>query len=509
MKPLFDIYEETLETSPDRTAIIIGDKSASFRQLRESTDLYARALHGVGVRKGDRVALLMYNMIEQVSLLMACFRLGAIAIPMNYASRYPEVAGCLRHNGAKILVADDRLHSEAPGESDQLPSLERVCLIPGAGDLCWSAVIANAPETIPWPRIEPQDACVIMYSSGSTGRPKGSMHTHESLLTSAETGAPFIHLDRSSRFLLTSGFCHGTGLKLGLLACLKAGATSIFLEHFTPEAFLEAQARYRPTHVFAPPALVRQILEHPLSAAADYSSLLCFFTGGDMSGRSLEELFSERTGQELRNLIGITEMSMWATTPPDRKTRRGSLGLKVDGLEVRLVDTQGRDIQTGATGEILLRGRSMMSGYWNDPDLTASTIVNGWLHTGDLGSQDADGYYFFQGRLKTIIVRGGQNIQPTDVEDVLDAHPGVACSAVVGVPDEMWGEAVHAFVVVNPECAALPSAEELQAWTEARLSSYRVPERFWFVLSLPLNPNGKVDRRQLKAMAVQSRLNQT
>jgi acyl-coenzyme A synthetase/AMP-(fatty) acid ligase len=266
---------------------------------------------------------------------------------------------------------------------------------------------------------------------------------------------------------------------------------------YDTSGFLDLVGKHRPTHVVAVPSEVREMLHLLKDRTVDFSSLKTFRCGGDTVTTELVEKFKAVTGVEISQCYGSTECEECCINPPYGKKKPGSIGMPIHGTELRIMDPEGRDLPPGVEGEMAIRSEAMMTGYWNDEENTRKAFIDGWFRTGDLARRDDEGYFFFTGRKKLIIVKGGGNIAPAEVENVLNSHPSVRVSAVIGAPDEALGHVVHAFVVVDREMSPSLTAGELAEFAGRRLSAFKVPDRWTFVESLPLNSIGKVDRKKL------------
>ncbi len=274
------------------------------------------------------------------------------------------------------------------------------------------------------------------------------------------------------------------------------------MKSWSPVGFLDLIEKHRPTHVAAPPSEARELLALPRAREMDWRSIKTFACGGDVVTMDLLEKFYALTGFEMIQGYGCTECEGCCMSPPYGKIKRGSMGLPIHGTRMRLIDVEGKDVPQGRTGEIVIRSKAVMAGYWDDPANTAKAFINGWLRTGDLARQDEEGYFFFVGRIKNIIVKGGSNIAPAEVEKAIAAHPSVEACGVVGDPDPALGQVIHAFVVLkaNPDATRL-TPEELAAFVGTKLSPLRVPDCWTFVPELPRTTLGKIDRKQLAALS--------
>jgi acyl-CoA synthetase (AMP-forming)/AMP-acid ligase II len=348
---------------------------------------------------------------------------------------------------------------------------------------------------------------MILYTSGSTDKPKGVTHTHRSILATATGRAATQRLTADDISLAATAICHA-GAALGVtFPTLYAGGTVVILEESDPDLFLDATVAHRPTRSLLLPAQLLDVVHAPRAKADDFRSFREVECGGDQISPVLYTAFAKVADLQLNQAYGMTECEGVSMNPASGPIKRGSVGVPREGIEVRIVTArehpEGVDVAAGETGEIWVRGDSVMKEYWDDPVNTAAVFVDGWLRTGDLGRRDNDGYVFFQGRIKEIIIKGGSNIAPGEVEDVLNADPAVELSGVVGAPDERLGSIVHAFIELKHGLAAPPSEQDLKAFAAERLAAYKVPDRWTFVAALPRNSVGKIDRHALHVLATQ------
>jgi long-chain acyl-CoA synthetase len=339
---------------------------------------------------------------------------------------------------------------------------------------------------------------LILYTSGSTGRPKGAVHTHRSLLVTGELCTQdFEETFRDvvkPRGLVMTPLMHASGLYV-LLASIRLGEPCVLLPTFDPAAILDALERYRCTITLALPAMMQFILEEQVRRPRDVSCLRVIFAGGDSVPVALQDRVREVMGVTMIEGLAQTETGP-SIVNPVKAPRPGSLGVVDRGVEVRVVDWAGNAAPEGDAGELLVRSPAVCSGYWNNPDATAESLRDGWFSTGDLVSRDPDGYYWFRGRLKEIIIRGGSNISPQEVEEALYTHPAILEAAVLGVPHDVWGEVVVAVVALREGATA--SEDEIRRHASQVLADYKVPERVHFLPALPKGATGKVQRKALQ-----------
>jgi long-chain acyl-CoA synthetase len=474
-----DLLHRHAQRQPGKPAVLTAERGITYGELDDSVSSLARRLLERGLRPGDRVAVHSSNSVETAQLLLAVFRAGLIAVPINVRLKAPEIAHILEHAGVRICFSEAALAPRAKG-------VEVVSELP---DLAGAAG--------PLPEVDPDRPAAILYTSGTTARPKGVVHTHRSLFESAclLTPDPVGHGDT---VLAITQLAHISGL-LCILPALQQGASVVLLRGFDPGAALDLIERFHCTYTLALPAMLQFIAEEQARHPRDVSSLRNVLAGGDTVPVSLQHRVYNLFGTGVREVYGMTE-SVPVVLNPASAIRTGSMGLPISGLSILLADLRGREAGEGETGEIRVSSPANCAGYWNDPEATAQLICDGWLRTGDLASRDADGYYWFKGRLKQLIIRGGSNISPQEVEEALYQHPAVMEAGVIGAPDPVYGEVPVAFVA--PRAGHVLNEDELRAHAWELLSDYKIPERILFVEALPKGLTGKVDRRYLRDMLI-------
>ncbi len=473
------------ERQPSKAAVRTADRSITYADLDNSVACLARHLLDRGLRPGDRVAVHWSNSIEIVQLLLAAFRAGLIAVPINLRLKAPEIAYMFEHSSTRICFSEPALAAVAE-EARSGGALEIVTQLP--------AVTANPG---PLPKVDPALPAVILYTSGTTARPKGVTHTHRSLFETALLWAS-LPAGPDDTVLPITQLTHASGL-IHLLVALHQGATRVLLRTFDPTAALDLIERFRCTHVWGLPAMLQFVVEEQARRPRDVSSVRSAGAGGDTVPAALQRRFQDVFAIQLREGYALTE-SCLVTFNPLADIRTGSIGPAAPGVDVRLVDLHGQDVPTGETGEILVRSPANCVGYWNDPAATARLFEDGWLHTGDLASCDEDGYYWFKGRLKQIIIRGGSNISPQEVEEALHRHPAVLEAGVVGAPHPVYGEVPVAGVALRAGHSV--NEDQLRAHARKLLADYKVPERVFFLAEVPKGLTGKVDRRSLRDILI-------
>ncbi|HOD40298.1 MAG TPA: class I adenylate-forming enzyme family protein [Candidatus Wallbacteria bacterium] len=496
------VYRKSLETAPDRTAVAFEENKWTFRELDADVGTRVDKLEKMGVKKGDRVLIFLENRLEMVSIYMALFRIGAIAVPVVEFCKAADVAYNCNHCLASAIITSRNLKPVIEQALNEISGIEFVYVIDEKSEdaSCVRFKPCGSKGCDAAGSFDMRDPAVIMYTSGSTGRPKGVTHTHYSLYNSTLIRCETLKHTSGDTYFLPVPIARGAGLTNALLPMLLAGGTSVFLRKYSDEKFLSVINEYKPTHAAAMPSQLWELLENPMTAKTDFKTIRYFFSGADFVPANLEKLFYERTGIELKVGFGMTECGGCIISPPFEKHKPGSLGKPVCGVEAKIIGEDGSELADGETGELVIKTKALMRGYWNDEQNTAAMIRNGWIYTGDLARRDDDGYFFFTGRKKFLIIRKGMNISPGEVEEVLNLHPAVRFSGVAGLPDGNYGEKVHAFIVLK-EKAAPPDACELTEFASKKLAAHKVPAGYTFVESLPITEGDKVDRKKLREIA--------
>src|SRR5437016_1474233 len=444
----------------------------------------ARALVAAGVRPGDRVALLVPNSLACAETLLAAATAGAAAVPINLRWTASEVDHLLADAEPRLLVAaEERVRALGP-------------LAHCAPLLSPDALLASGP--LP-PPPAPDDTALILYTSGTTGRPKGAMLTHRNLLSNARRIAGWLRLGPRDRVLTVMPLFHANAIVIGTLVPLCAGGSAVIAERFRAAEFWASVDRHRPTPAGTVPTMLALLLGEPAPPAAlARGSLRFLLTGSAPVPADLLLAFERRFGVPVIEGYGLTECTWRATfNPIDGRRRPGSCGVPLAPL--RIVDSDERDVPPGTVGEILLRGPHVMQGYFRAPEASARAMRGGWLHTGDLGRLDDDGFVHIAGRASELVIRGGENIYPREVEETLLGHPAIAEAAVVGAPDPLYGEVVWAFVASRPEMSV--DAATVSRWCASRLADFKRPAEIVFLPELPKGPTGKVLKAPLRALA--------
>jgi fatty-acyl-CoA synthase len=500
-----DLVISAIARGGDRDAFIGDDTRWTYRQLGALVSQVVQALQARGLQRGDAVATLSGNRPEAFLITAAAYLIGLRLTWVNPTSSEDDHAYILQDSGVTTLFFDPRLFSDRARTLQQrVPGLQRLMGLgpnQGLGEDLLAAAATFTPGRLQ-SQAEADDVCVLIYTGGTTGRPKGVAHTHRVHVTMILTEMADWDWPRDLRFLALTPITHASGAMI-MPVLLKSG-TYAMTQGFTPEKFVHLVQTHRITATFLVPTMIYVLLDSPARQGADLSSLqLVIYGASPMSpARLIEGL--QAFGPVFMQLYAQSEAPNTVTVlhqhehdPEHHPERLASCGTPCAGVQLRLLDEDGQEVPVGEVGEICVRGPLVMQGYWNKPEETAQAFRHGWLYTGDRARRDADGYLYIVDRSKDMIISGGFNVYPREVEDVLSQHPAVSSAAVVGVPDAKWGEAVRALVVLRAG-ASVP-AEELIALVRERKGAVYAPKAIDFVAALPVTGLGKLDKKAIRA----------
>lgn len=484
--------------SPDRVALIDairGDRRITWREWNATANRTARLLHDtLGVRRGDRVAVLAMNCVEYLDVVFACAKLGAILQPLNWRLSVEELKGLFADAEPVVLIHGPDFQAQVDAVRPHIPTVRHVVTLEDSplrqdSDVLFAARNAMPDTPLPPVELEPTDPWVLCYTGGSTGLPKAAILTHGSITANAANTVVSWGLTADDVALLNAPLFHTGGLNVFTTPLVYVGGASVVCRGFDVEQVFDRVHRGEVSLVFGVPTMFIEMQRHPRFDAVDFSRLKLLISGGAPCPMPVFERFFAR-GVAFKTGYGLTEAgpnNFWLP-PGEVRSKPGAVGVPLFHIEVKLDGG-------GDTGELLLRGPHVCAGYWRRPEESAKTLAGGWLHTGDLAERDADGCYRIVGRVKDLIISGGENIYPSEVESVIAGHPDVAEVAVIGVQDAKWGEVPRALVVTRPGTS--PTAEALLAYCQGRLARYKTPKTVRFVDALPRTAAGKVDRREL------------
>jgi len=487
---------------PHKRALIFEDRPFTYQEIHLRTNQLCHFLLALGVQKGDRVSVLLYNGPQYLEMFFALSKIGAILVPLNWRLAGPELEFIIKDSGTRMIVFD-------PGFKEVITSI-RPHLNLSNGD--YISVESPSPTwakdyergLLACPVKEPhlqvsigdEDPHILMYTSGTTGIPKGAILSHRKTFFNALNADLLYHLTSEDIMIVSRPLFHSGGLLVEAVPVLYKGGTLILKKRFRPHEILEAIQKYRVTLLEMAATVYQFILQECDLTQHDLSSVRCYFTGGERVPQAmLREYY--RKGITVSQIFGQTETStITFLSPEDATLKIGSVGLPVFHGEVRIVDNTGEDVSPGEVGEIIAKGPTLMSGYWNRPELTAETVRDGWLYTGDLALKDEEGYIYLVDRKTDMYISGGENIYPAEIEKILLTHPKIFDAGIVGIPDEKWGEVGKAFIVLKPGKTMCNG--EVFEFLKGNVAKYKIPKVVEVVDELPKTASGKIQKFVLK-----------
>jgi long-chain acyl-CoA synthetase len=489
---LASILTDSAARDGEHAAIRLDDTALTYSQLDGASAHVVGLLRDHGFASGDRVGIMLPNVPYFPVVYYGVLRAGGIVVPMNVLLRKREVAFYLEDSGAKLLFAWEGFAEDAQAGAEQAGA-ECILVKPGEFE---HAVGAAEPIT-EVADVGDDDTAVILYTSGTTGTPKGAELMHANLARNAQASRELFGFDSETVTLGALPLFHSFGQTCGLNATIGGGGTLTLIPRFDPGKALEIIERDRVNIFQGVPTMYGAMLHHPGHGSFDTSSLQMCASGGSAMPVELMRGFEDAFGCKILEGYGLSESSPVASfNHPDRERKPGSIGTPINGVEMKVVDDDDVELAQGEVGEILIRGHNVMKGYWRRDDATAETIRDGWLHTGDVGTVDEDGYFFIVDRKKDLIIRGGYNVYPREIEEVLYEHPAVREAAVLGVPHDEYGEEVAAAVAIKDGADA--STDELREFVKGQVAAYKYPRHIWFVDDLPKGPTGKILKREIE-----------
>jgi len=489
---LASLLTESAERTPEAPAIRLGDLELSYGELDERSAQLATLLREKGMRPGDRIGVMLPNVPEFPVAYYGVLRAGGTVVPMNVLLKQREIAFYLEDSGSKLLLAWHGFVEEArEGAAEAEAELVEVEPATLAQALAGYEPASGLAET------REDGTAVILYTSGTTGKPKGAELTHLNLFRNADVSSrTTCEIGQGDVVLGALPLFHSFGQTVAMNTSLKVGACLTLVPKFDPGEALATMQRDRVTHFYGVPTMFGALLHYPERESFDTSSLRTCITGGASMPVEVLRGFEEAFDAVVLEGYGLSETSPVAcSNHPDRERKAGSIGTPIEGVEMRVVDENDQPVAQGEVGEIVIRGHNIMKGYWQRPEATAEAMRGGWFHSGDMARTDEDGYFYIVDRKKDLIIRGGYNVYPREVEEVLYEHPKIREAAVVGVPHDEWGEEIGAAVVLH-EGEEL-SAEEVSAYVKERIAAYKYPRVVWFIDDLPKGPTGKILKREI------------
>lgn len=500
------LLEQSARRNPGKVALILDEMKLRYAEVNGAANKIANGLAKLGVEPGQKVAIMLPNTPHFVLCYYAILKLGATVVPLNVLFKRHEVEYHLEDSDAVALIVwegflaeaaegfngaehcHNLIVAQAPGSTTQLPE----------GALPLNALMADSPPTFDTYQTKPDDTAVILYTSGTTGRPKGAELSHSNMFMNAMIGSEKVLKTSPDEVgLATLPLFHSFGQTCVMNSLLYAGATVSLLPRFEPQKALEVMARDKVTYFAGVPTMYFYLLNFPNADQYDLSALRRCCSGGSAMPVEVMHAFNKKYNVTILEGYGLSETSPVASfNHLDYEPVPGSIGTPIWGVEMRCVDSQGRDAPEGELGEIVIRGHNVMKGYYKRPDATAESIKGGWFYTGDVAYKDAAGFFFIKDRVKDMIIRGGFNVYPREIEEILYAHPAVAEAAVIGIPDQALGEEIKAVVALKAGQAV--TEQEVIDYCKERLAAYKYPRSVELRETLPKTATGKILKRELK-----------
>jgi long-chain acyl-CoA synthetase len=481
---------------PEAVAVRLGPLELTYAELDDRSARLAALLRERGLQQGDRVGVMLPNVLEFPIAYYGVLRAGGIVVPMNVLLKRREIAFYLEDSGAKLLLAwhgfGDEAREGAAEAGAELIEVEPEAFAELLGDREPHTQLADT---------DAEDTAVILYTSGTTGKPKGAELTHFNLSRNSDISARTTsNIQPGDVVLGALPLFHSFGQTVSMNASLRVGATLSLLPKFDPGEALEIMQRDRVTHFYGVPTMYGALLHHPERESFDTSALRICITGGASMPVEVLHGFEQAFDCEVLEGYGLSETSPVASSNhPGRPRKPGSIGTPLEEVEMRVVDENDEEVPASEVGEIVIRGHNVMKGYWRRPEATEEAMRGGWFHSGDMARIDEDGYFFIVDRKKDLIIRGGYNVYPREVEEVLYEHPKIREAAVLGVPHDEWGEEIGAAVVCHDGEELSP--EEVSEYVKERIAAYKYPRVVWFLDELPKGPTGKILKREIEAPA--------
>ncbi len=500
-----EMLERNARLFPNKAAWVYGSERMTFQQYRERVYRLINGLQRLGISKSDRVALLSRNSIRCFELYGAADRGGGILVPLNFRLKTHELAYLLEDSRAKILFYENFYADTVSELKTKLLSVQHYVNLDGLGEVNYEQFLAQADDRLPEVQIDENDPVYIIYTSGTTGLPRGAVLTHRGQYQTANAHALEMGLRKDDITLDMMPLYH-TGGHAFAQAHFYRGCTNVITTGFNPVEALHLVEKERISTMQVVPAMIVDMLNHPDIDKFDMSSLRIIFYASSIMPVNVLKSAIERWGDIFFQCYGLTENGPVATAlpiedhyveGPERLTKKlASCGLPSINCDTRVVNERGEEVKPGVVGEIIIKSEQMMLGYWNKPELTAQVVKNGWLYTGDLATVDEDGYIYITDRKKDVIISGGENIYPREIEELLYKHPAVRECAVIGMPHSKWVEAVHAVIVLK--VGQWATEQDIISYCKESLAGFKAPKSVEFITELPKNPSGKILKNKLR-----------
>ena len=502
MSNLYGILERTAANHPDNRALIFNDQQVSYEKLKEVTDRLASALKRMGLGVGDRMALMLPNVPHFTMSYFALLKIGVTIIPVSILYKSEEIHHQLEDSEVKGIIFWEGFRQSVRKAVQGLERCERLIVLGKkikSGEHNLTGLMAQNEPLEEAADVASDDTALIVYTAGTTGQPRGAELTHGNISSNIDACCQFLNIGPEDGIVGVIPMYHLLGQTLVMGTAFNVGARVILLPKFDPSVVLQSIETEKATYFVGVPSMYRQILRVENDETYDVRSLKHCLSSGDKMTQETMDAFEEKFKVSILEGYGLSEASpVVSFNTPSRVRKAGSIGLPLPGIEMKIVDETGTEVRPGEIGEIIVQGPNVMKGYLNRPEATKEALKDGWLHTGDLARLDESGFGFVVARQKNVIVKGGFNVYPQEVEKFLYGHPKVKEAVVVGIPDALHGEEIHACIVLrNGERA---TQEEMIAYVKERMAAYKCPKVIHFLPSLPMGPTGRIQRDEIRSI---------
>lgn len=489
-------------TAGEHVSIIFEGKEYTNVQMDIAARKLGNALKKLGVKRGDRIILQMPNSPEILQAFQGIWKMGAVAVPINYQIGAEETAYIYQDSQANTVITAPEFMGKVHMAQVQSPGVKNIIVVSEKqmeGTLSFVKLLKESSDKLEIVQTGDNEVAALVYTSGTTGKPKGVMQTHYGLYYTAIKVQETNNYSMEAINVVMLPLCHSYGIGIMNSSLLRTHGKTVVLRQFNVEQLFSAIEKYKVTSIAAVPTMYIYMLSYPDYAKFDLSSVKYFICGSAPLSIETWKQFKEKFGGEIAEGWGLTEAcANNSCNPIDGLKKVGSIGLPMKGMEMKIFDDRDKELPQGKEGEIVLRGPMVMKGYWNQPEATTEIIRSGWLHTGDIGYVDADGYFFITDRKKDIIIKGGENISPRAIEEIFYAHSCIAEAAVIGITDKVYGEDIKAFVVLKPGKKATP--DEMMEYCRGKLKSFFVPKEVVILSAMPKTLVGKILKKELRKM---------
>jgi long-chain acyl-CoA synthetase len=501
-KNIRELLEQRVQATSGKAFLFseADGRSYTYALFDAAVNRAARMIAGRGIKKGDAVSLLMPNSVEYIIAYFACFKLGALACPVNSLLKPEEITYVIANSEARALLINSEFLSRVEAIRDELPDLQHVLVFDDEAQ----ATAEFTEGELPGAQIGKDDEAIIIYTSGTTGKPKGCLLTHGNIIANARQITRWLKFTERDCLLTVMPLFHMNAVSVTTMTPLYAGASTVISPKFSASRFWQIVSDYKVTSFGSVATMLSMLLStYPdgVPAGLETDQLRFAMCGSAPVPAEILRMFEETFNCLVIEGYGLSESTCRSTfNPPDERRRPGSCGMAI-GNEMKVVDEEDGEVALGELGEIVLRGENILKGYYKNAEATARAFRHGWFHTGDIGYKDADGFFYIVDRKSDMIIRGGENIYPREIDEVLYKHPAVAAAATIGVPDLLYGEEVAAFIVLKEGAQA--TEEEIMAFCREHLADYKCPKSVRFVKDIPKGPTGKLLKRELSRQNAQ------